>query len=673
MQYKHRNKHHLFIIKQYKHMKELKFKKLVLENFKGVKNMELELSGITNIYGANGTYKTTIADAITWLFTGKNSNGESDFNIKTLDSDNNPIHHLNHSVYVECDLDGELIELKRVFQENWVSKRGETIPVLKSHITKYFGNENSSISASEFNNLLNSITEPIAFKLLTDPLAFNSDFKPKLSGWMARRELLFEMAGEITDEDIASGNESYMKLLEVTKRTKLKDYKNALKSTVSEKKKTLKELPARIDENVKSMPEADDYEFLEKEIERLELEIKNVDDQIEDSSKVDDSVLDAIKKRKTEILSITGKIGDLRQQLQSEANKGAFEWEEKKKDLSRKLSSYQTELTGYKISLSNTDNEIITKEKTVNGLREKWVEINKTSFESNEQGVICPISKNKCGDSSMVVNNDELEKKFNIQKSEDLKSIDERGLQLVETINKLKKDKEDYEKAISETETLIVNTQNEIKKLEQNPVTSKTVEDSQEIINLQEQANKIRQSIPEIKPVDNSELKAKKEALKVELKNIETRLLTRKTIEEKTGRIEQLKGEIETVRQEISDKQKQINIIDSFIKEKVSRVEESVNSMFRMVRFKMYEMQLNDGEREICECIYDGVPFKDLNNARKIQCGIDIINTLQKHYGIILPIVIDNRESVIEIPETKGQVINLIVSKPDKVLRIENV
>jgi hypothetical protein len=65
------------------------------------------------------------------------------------------------------------------------------------------------------------------------------------------------------------------------------------------------------------------------------------------------------------------------------------------------------------------------------------------------------------------------------------------------------------------------------------------------------------------------------------------------------------------------------------------------------------------------------VPYGDINNAGRIQVGMDIIRTLQGHYGIQAPVWIDNAESVIILPDMDCQVIRLVVSEPDKALRIE--
>ena len=71
---------------------EIKIFSLKLKNFKGIKELKIDFNcQNTNIYGANATGKTTIFDAFKWLFFDKDSSDRKDFNIKTLDNNNNPI------------------------------------------------------------------------------------------------------------------------------------------------------------------------------------------------------------------------------------------------------------------------------------------------------------------------------------------------------------------------------------------------------------------------------------------------------------------------------------------------------------------------------------------------------------------------------------------------------
>ena len=90
-----------------------------------------------------------------------------------------------------------------------------------------------------------------------------------------------------------------------------------------------------------------------------------------------------------------------------------------------------------------------------------------------------------------------------------------------------------------------------------------------------------------------------------------------------------------------------------------------------MVRFKMFETQVNGDEIETCEATVNGVPYSVLNDARRINAGIDIINAICRHLGMTAPIFIDNAESVNQIIPSDSQIIRLVVTDTDKTLRVE--
>ena len=79
----------------------------------------------------------------------------------------------------------------------------------------------------------------------------------------------------------------------------------------------------------------------------------------------------------------------------------------------------------------------------------------------------------------------------------------------------------------------------------------------------------------------------------------------------------------------------------------------------------------NEGIAECCETTMDGVPYKDLNNAAKINVGLDIIQTLSNHYDFKAPIFVDNAEAVTKLLDVDAQIVRLVVSEADKKLRVE--
>ena len=113
-------------------------------------------------------------------------------------------------------------------------------------------------------------------------------------------------------------------------------------------------------------------------------------------------------------------------------------------------------------------------------------------------------------------------------------------------------------------------------------------------------------------------------------------------------------------------------IADRFIHKKMDMMEERINSLFRMVKWKMYEPQINGGEKECCECYINGVPFGVQNTATKVNAGLDIALAFSRIYDVYAPVFLDNRESVTELIDTDTQVVSLIVSPEHKELTIKN-
>lgn len=118
--------------------------------------------------------------------------------------------------------------------------------------------------------------------------------------------------------------------------------------------------------------------------------------------------------------------------------------------------------------------------------------------------------------------------------------------------------------------------------------------------------------------------------------------------------------------------QHELFLCEEFTKTKVSMLDAKINSKFKLARFRLFEDQINGGIKEVCDTLYKGVPYDGgLNNAARINVGLDIINTLGEHYGFSAPIFVDNAEAVTKLIGTDAQVIRLVVSEADKRLRIE--
>lgn len=154
----------------------------------------------------------------------------------------------------------------------------------------------------------------------------------------------------------------------------------------------------------------------------------------------------------------------------------------------------------------------------------------------------------------------------------------------------------------------------------------------------------------------------------------------RKSLTEKVNaqgqRIAELEAEEKSLAAEYEKTEQGVYLCEVFVKTKVALLTERINSKFKSVSFQLFREQTNGGVADCCEVLVPGeggamVPYSTANKAAVVNAGLEIIATLSHHYGVRLPIVVDNAESVTELLPVDSQVIRLVVSAEDESLRVE--
>lgn len=135
----------------------------------------------------------------------------------------------------------------------------------------------------------------------------------------------------------------------------------------------------------------------------------------------------------------------------------------------------------------------------------------------------------------------------------------------------------------------------------------------------------------------------------------------------------ELRGNLKDAAAQLEQVDRQLWAMEEFVRFKAKLIEDNVNGLFRLVTFRMFREQANGGLEERCDVVLNGVPYPSLNNGAKINVGCDIIRRLSEHYGVAVPLFVDNAESVTRLEEAGTQVVRLVVSAEDKVLRVETV
>lgn len=647
-------------------MREIKLKSLHLVNFKGVRNLEVNFSDrVTVISGDNGTGKTTIFDAFTWLFFGKDSTGRSDsnFNIKTIDPDTKkPILRLEHYVAGVISVDGKEMKFQRNYVEKWVKPRGTTEETLKNHETEFYLNDVKLATKKEYESEVDAILTEDLFRMVTNPFYFTS-LKADV-----QKELLLDMAGGVSDDEVAAIKPEYIELLSQLSGRSLSQFSKEVAAKKKACKDVLAVIPSQIDTARKLMPESEDWEALEVELQQKKQRVSEIDNQIADKSKINEQE----SQRK---LGIQRTIGDKRMSLVSRQNeiKAAAGSERNKvmmklQDLEYNHKTETRELELNRSSLANCESEIQRIEENLSVLRNEYRQINAETIQYPEGAFVCPTCKRQLEVDDIEAKQNELLANFNQNKAKKLKENKDKGFSLVELKKRKEAERDGILAKIKESEDRIVLIEREIEvqkaNIPETPDVDAMIKNDPTCISLNNEIADLNNQLNvESKPVDVSDLRFAKSSLDENIQELYKRLAKRDQIERAKKEIEELEEKRIQNNQAKADLEKWEFTVMSFQKDKDAKLIEKINSMFEVVSFSFVTEQLNGGEKLTCVCTVNGTPYPDVNTAGKVNAGLDIINAICKYKGVSAPIFIDNSESVNKIIPTISQVINLVVSK----------
>ena len=640
----------------------MKIKSITLQNFKGCKNATYTFDGNNvTICGANGSGKTTIFDAFTWLLFGKDSLDNAKFEIRPLDKDGKQIDNVEICVAATLEIDGKEVELKKTQKQNWVKKRGTQNPVLQGNVNEY-EIDGYPRSEKDYKEYINGIVSDDLFKMLTSPTYF-----PNMP-WKDQRATIMKFASDVSDVELAAEYSRFKVLIDdfsSAMNPSADDVRSKYQKSLNELKKKQVELPVRIDEQSKNKVDVDVAE-LELQRNALKEQIADVKSKIADANKQ----FAEYQALSDGIMELKFAESDLVRKANEENIKARREIEDKIAD--KKFLVRQTEKT-----ISDTENCIELSKRTaekisenLKEIRDKWKAENERVFDENS--LVCSY----CGQEYPKDRKEQIKSEFEIHKAEELKVITDNGNLIKgrldkekETIGSLEKELVEHIKRLEMPNNAIASLEKQLSELP----TSIDVTGTDEYKAIQSQIAEKEQAMSQMNNADEvrKSLNAELEDLQEQLTEAEKQIALSDNNVKIDERICELQEEQRITAQKIADVEKMLYLLDEFIKYKLDKISDSINSQFEMVNFTLFKSQLNGGVAETCECQYNGIPYGSLNSAARIQCGLDIIRTLQRMYDVFVPVFVDNRESCTNIPTMDCQVISLVVSPTDKDLRIE--
>lgn len=650
----------------------MKLISLTLQNFKGIKGFILEADGKNaNVFGNNGTGKSTLFDAFTWLLFGKNSHDEKDFGIKTLDESGNVIPRIDHRVSAVIEHDGQNLMLTRTYKERWRKQRGAAEAVMVGNSTEYsYGPAGSAtpISASQYSAVISDLIPEKLFKLITDPLFCNE----RLS-WQERREIIMQICGDVTDEDIAKGDADLAEVLQLAAGRSIDDTKKGVRAAIRATNKKKDEIGPRVDECRQSLADIS--------IERVSdarIDVKMIPGQIEAlrKKKLEESAMDQSVKARERLAKVNAKISELKTARNNVYQKAISELIEKEVEASRAVSKAQASLDALmsKRGTMSADADRLTQ--SISDLRNDFRKAFDKTFVSPSIETVCPT----CGqtlpeDRIEQAKNAMAEKEaaFNSEKAEKLKEINYQGKAKKQKLEAMTASLIELQTEIEASAQQLGQLKDMLTAIREDKATRKAPAPSEEETRLVQEAMSIKAHIEHPNgTVADSGIDGQIATLQKKLDDAKILIAKADNNNTLNARISELLKTEDELSERLIELERQLYLCEEFTRAKTALVSQKIAEKIPNVQFVMFKPNItNEGIEECCEARYHGVPYQDLNLGARINVGLEIINALIKKYNVTAPIFVDNAESIVHLVDTPSQLIRLVVSESDSKLRVE--
>lgn len=645
-------------------MKQIKLQKISLVNFKGIKSLDLDFSdGDTLVCGENGSGKTTVFDAFLWCMFGKDSTNRSDsnFNLKTLDADGIPILRLEHSVTCLLSVDGKEIKLQRGYKEVWTKPRGTTEETLTNHKTEFYVNDVKLGTKKEYESTIAEIIDEDVFRMITNPFAFTSLSADR------QKEMLLDMAGTVTNEELAAMNPEFVALLAEISGKPLATFLKELSAKKKACKDALAVIPSQIQTAQNLMPEAEDWDALQAEINAKLEEMHQVDEQIADKAKLNDAEYQRKAQLQATISDAKMELNEAKNAVKFKATAGRQQALSEIKEMEYKIQGKNQDLSYKQRTMADLQTEYAKIGEALENLRADYRTISARVISFSEDQFVCPTCKRQLEIEDIEAKQAELTANFNREKAQDLMDNQEKGKALkaqyegvAAKINVCKSELAQILEGLKADEAKLA----ELKAAIPEAVNVEAlIAADKGCIDLQNEITELENQLKvEAKPVDVTDLRARKVSVNDALQALYKRAAKRDQIKRAEDEIKALEEKQMSNNQALADLENWEFQATAFQKAKDEELLKRINGLFQFVSFSFVSAQLNGGEKLTCVCTVNGTPYPDVNNAGKINAGLDIINAICNAKGVCAPIFVDNAESVNEIQPTLSQKILLYVS-----------
>lgn len=669
---------------------EITLESMVIRNFKGISYYELTPGGKDlAVCGDNGTGKTTVYDAFLWCLFGKDSKDQSDtkFDWKPLDENNQEKHHLETEVTVNLVIDGVEKELTRKIAEKWTKKRGSLKESFDGHTTSYYIDE-LKVTQKDYKAAIEELGGEALFQMLTKVNYFAEVMKAD-----DRRKILLEMAGDVSESDVIASNKELAKLPEILDGKSVEERTALVKQAMKQVNKDIKELPGRIDEAQRSLPDLEELDKQELATRKLALQADLARAQEELSIAKSPAAMSDLVAKRAELK--TKFANEERAYIQTETDKYADEVGELQKHYDKCMDEIQelgVDIFNLKEKLKHINAKKDSRKHTIKILEGRNDELrdmfNQDKLEVfpdfDEHKLSCPVCGRQYDESKLAeikANYDKELSDYNKAKAERMAEYKARGkgnkakiIECQDEIAELEKEEAAFTHALESHNALLDYKTGEKREILAEMECQKNrfvyFHNTERGLELRNQYDKLERQIEALERGEQAnviELQAKIDSILAEINDVNDLLYRFELHAKQQERVDELIAKEQSLGLKFGELEQQLMVLEEYVRTKVSLLTDTINSQFRIVKFKLFDTAINGGLIECCEPTVGGANYSTgLNNAARINAGLDIINALMNHYDLHLPLFVDNAESVNELIEVDTQVITLSVSQDKK-------
>lgn len=634
---------------------------LQVDNFKGCRHLTLDLQGRSaSIYGDNAAGKTTIYDAFVWLLFGKDSRGRVDFEIKPLDPGGQVADHAAvTAVEATLDVDGVPLQLRRTYFERWRVKRGGGEATYDGNTSEYFV-DGVPMKKSEYENRIRELVSEDVFRVLTNVSWFCEGMD-----WRRRRDMLFQVCELPRDKDIMAADPRFEPLSAAMGGLSMEDYKRKIQAERKGFNAGRNTIPARLDEQKKIVERLSGIDFPAVRTQRDTT-----------AAKLEQLQAELVKLGHGALLETKrNELAAARNAIEAEINHNASHRqsqtvpvEDRRPAIKTAMDKAAAEAARWRRMAAGEENTIRDLETKIQACRDSWAVENARSFQAGN----CPTCGQTLPEAALRAARDrfEADKKKSMQEAVDRANDAKASLAAASG----RRDEFMQAAAGAESEASRLRAELEAYRPEAQPEILDLPGHTERLAAAEEKARSLAAEVERLEgetTAIRAEITAKVGTLQTEVEALNGELAKEAMLTFARRRSDELREEARKAASALDEVDRMLFLCEEFARHKVRYVENAINSRFQLIRWKLYDQQVNGGLADCCEALVTGVPYAALNNGGRINAGLDVIGALSSYYGVGVPLFIDNAESVTRLLPMDGQVIRLVVSKTDKELRVE--